>query len=124
MIHTVTKKQIIKALCTEPLKAGKFFDLDPEANLGLSDNNSCAVCAVGAVLRATARKHFSNSDAFEIVPYTLPHELDDAWDSGELLSILSTEFELASAHDGDELARLHAINVVEAIFPETFSFEV
>lgn len=40
----ITKKQVLKALDTEPLGAGSWISKDPEQGI-------CTVCAVGAVLR-------------------------------------------------------------------------
>ncbi len=45
MIKTITKKQVIKALKTEPLTKGSYFHSQ------IIKGYKCDVCAVGAVLR-------------------------------------------------------------------------
>lgn len=44
----ITKQTILKAIKTEPLKPGSFVLLEGDL---VSDDPSCSVCAVGAVLR-------------------------------------------------------------------------
>lgn len=70
-----TKAQIIKALKTEPvLKRGAFFE--PRIDL-IRDNERCAVCAVGAVLRALSFEKFAKkySNDHGLPPSRLLHDM-------------------------------------------------
>lgn len=58
----LTKRQVIKALRTEPLMAGEFFHkysnytYDDDGNaieIKYNNNNNCAVCAVGCLLNSS-----------------------------------------------------------------------
>lgn len=63
----ITKEQVIKALKTEPLKAGNWITLGrsgPDGEWIEYDDSSCPVCAVGAVLRNTLdEKKYRITDA-------------------------------------------------------------
>lgn len=48
----ITKEQVIEALETETLQAGTFFNVETDYDkTTVKDYETCAVCAVGAVLR-------------------------------------------------------------------------
>lgn len=52
-MKTISKQQIIKALTTEPLEAGSFFQYESGCNDKGVTLKNCQVCAVGAVLRSS-----------------------------------------------------------------------
>ena len=128
MKYKISKKKVIEAICTEPLKAGDFFHGSTK-----KDNGKCSVCAVGAILRKTKQKTFSANDAVEATKdYFTEYELGDAYRSGNFLSILSCEFEWADNEiifgkhgidNADDFLRLHCLNIIEAFCPEVLEFE-
>lgn len=117
--YKVTKKQIIEAILTEPLKAGQWFQRNNEALE--KDDGMCEVCAVGAILRNVKRKATAG-DAFRVTNHlAMPQHLEYAYDLGNFMSILSTEFESFTRinnMNGDEPeVRMHLLNVIEAHCP-------
>lgn len=121
----ITKKQIIKALKTEPLERGHWVQ-----NRSLPYKGTCNVCAVGAVLRhaglANSAIHvlgfglkFAGFDAAPRLPRANENAISvgrTALEAGQWLVGLSYVFE--SAHT-DEDGRKRAIAFVEEHFPES-----
>lgn len=126
--YKITKKQVIKALETEPiLKAGHFFK---------DDSKTCAVCAVGAVLRqcrvtpllsdGNAYDFFASSSDVGYRPY-LEDGQNDAFDLSESapLTGLSVLFEtLKKQKMSNTYIRTELINFVCATFPEVLTLDV
>jgi hypothetical protein len=132
------KKEVFEAVLTEPvLSGGMFVDT---GDCQVVTRNSCPACAVGAIMinsyeKAYKRnlrifgKQFANNIADMAVNnsedcYKLS-DLNRAYKIDNPLSILSCEFEHASSYmaDGHD-ARMHAIMVVEGIFPDQIEVEV
>lgn len=57
MKTVVTKRQVIKALRTEPLRGGTYFHTDSKEKF--KNNTGCAVCAVGGLLDEAVGKRMS-----------------------------------------------------------------
>ena len=143
--YKITKKKVLQAIATEPLRANTFFGNRDD------DNSNCAVCAVGAILRNTRRNKFSSIDAMTACEYRYAAGHKPRRDN--FLSILSIEFERAhnkvfnrlcdeytKKHTWNklpspstysrfrkqsiELARMHAYSVAEAMCPNILEFEV
>jgi len=51
MRKTITRREVLKAIRTEPLKRGKWVQMDVYKSFVPSSDPKCEVCAVGAVLR-------------------------------------------------------------------------
>lgn len=130
MKYKISKKKVIKAIVTEPLASGRFFDsLDYKGK----DDGKCAVCAVGAVLRNTKRRKFSSYDAENIChDYYTSDYVTEAYETENFLSILSSEFEFSSKQYNPDLSadeevnldRFHALMVAEGMCPDVLEFKV
>lgn len=132
MKYKLSKKKVIEAILTEPLKPGRFFHISRKYNSDEQfDDGQCSVCAVGAVLRKTINKNFNSQSGFTVVgDYYTGDRLHEAYIGDNFLSILSTEFESYCDSFGgredieyDEV-RFHLLNVIEASCPEVLEFEV
>lgn len=131
MKYRIRKSDVIKAIASEPLLAKGAFFRDIEANWPADkDDKSCAVCAVGAVMRAVSPGNFSHDDGFKLTGEDLAgyQELHRAWEHNNFFAILSTEYESVvwspEHYEDYDLARFHAIMVAEGMCPETLEFEV
>ena len=130
----MTKKQVFKAIATEPyLEPGAFLQLGSNEN-GFSLKENCSMCAVGTILtKAYIKKtgykskyystglHEHIADVAEDVTDGLYQNftVEQAYASGNPFSILSCEFESAIfAENTEDNLRMHALMIVEGFFPE------
>lgn len=133
--YTITKKQVIKALETEPiLQAGKFFHTYEEENKKI-----CKVCVVGAVIRQNVPELVSVniwpsnlSSRLNTFGSFIPRDMDysdfkeQALRSRHPLNSLSIFFEGLKeirymGYVNDEgFLRAELVNFVCATFPESF----
>lgn len=125
----VTRKQILQAIRTEPLKAGNWIhskgDTDPYLNIV---DKTCKVCAVGAVLRTAGvpdiqiRSYgfgINNSDR------AISHKGDEKLELEykNYLAALSIKFEkLARKLGAGKRTRDQLANFVKKNFPKTITF--
>lgn len=65
MKFSVTKRQVIKAIETEPLLSGTWVHTSEEDSK-FKNNTQCPVCAVGSILDIGLGKHVSPSEIDEI----------------------------------------------------------
>lgn len=124
MKYKISKKKVIEAILTEPLKPGTFFSNELQA-----DDGKCPVCAVGAVLRKTKAKTFNRRHAEASTDYSyVSCDVGMSYFGDNFLSILSTEYETAgnSMHENEDvyLPRFHALMVAEGMCPDVLEFEV
>lgn len=61
MKKTVTRRQVLTALRTEPLKNGDWVH-DKAYDYDANKDGTCSVCAVGAIVRAAGYKDFQVSE--------------------------------------------------------------
>lgn len=129
--YSVTKKQIIEAVLTEPLIANQFVDFLT------SKNEKCSVCAVGAVLRKAG---LNNNQIFENAAKITKYDFCERsfmegkdLDTDNFLSILSMHHEYFAQYvnqsfyrdpEAMDLQRMHLLNVIEAFCPEVVTFMI
>lgn len=119
-MKTISKKLIIKALLTEPLRPGHW--VSPAA--GKSDKH-CTVCAVGAVMRAAkfvnekiSVASVRNTNSY----YSKDHDLYLCLAAGKHLSALSIFFEqICPEHGATKKVRERLVAFVTAHFPDTLT---
>jgi hypothetical protein len=128
----LTKEQIITALRNEPLSAGRFIRADGKPL------SSCAVCAVGAVMRDVLNRNITDEDDFNDICYIVTKDrfIDD--DVSQLLAeenylgALSNYFEKITDDENDRFLkkevtpeiRQDVINFVENNFPNEFEVDM
>ncbi len=131
MFKTVSKKAIIEALKTEPLRHGSWYRA-PD-----TDNNAsgeCQVCAVGAVLRGAAKAEPSAILNFgsRLFAYFGVEGMSNASagrkqalkyvKSGDYMAALSTYFESLSGRGTvlpkNHPTRKHMVKFVQKYFPD------
>lgn len=62
--HTATREEILEAIRTEPLQAGRWITYKPQGGVGEGDDERCPVCVVGAVLRQVGYEdHYIEAEA-------------------------------------------------------------
>lgn len=123
MKYKISKKKVIEAILAEPLSQGAFFKMPDQWRQ--KEDARCSVCAVGAILRATKEKEFNSADGETVTKgfYSLS-DVSAAWEAGNFLSILSTEFEYADSFEDKHLPRFHALMIAEGMCPKVLKFEV
>lgn len=139
---TVTKKQVIKAIETEPLRLKPAYFFAEKAELGLpyqddglqsADLNKhsklCQVCAVGSVFRELCEEieiedlnHVIDPDFhFTLTEYESEDALLETLKYSPLLALSQYFEQTASKLKGQARIRADLINFVEALFPNKFT---
>lgn len=123
MKTTITKKEIIKALQTEPLIHQMWVKKD-----NLPEVGDCGVCAVGAVLRhCRIPNDVLDSYTNSIEGTGSAEEAQRALERGDYLSALSMTFEQKSYVEAgtkaDAASRRRAIEFVEKNFPAKIALD-
>jgi hypothetical protein len=125
MKYKITKEKVLEAIVKEPLTYGRFFGIS-----GGVDDGKCAVCAVGAVLRAVRPGVFGADVADQVTNGTCI-SLKDAYKSGNFLSILSAEYEYGANEFNSvldytsyyDMRRFHALMVAEGMCPDVLEIK-
>jgi len=126
----LTKNKVIKAIKTEPLRAGAFFK-DEKTNIY---SESCFVCAVGAVLKNSLDKRVLNlaptSTLSEIAMgycrgTAVDHNIKRLLNEKNYLGALSNYFEYIMQREKSKHASASVVkrlvNFVEKNFPKKFN---
>lgn len=110
MKTTITKKEILKALETEPLEQGHWVALE-----GLPTVGTCRVCAVGAVLRHCGLTNVEISEYAGQVVRAQSIDRNLTLEDGDWVSALSDIFERSG--------KKAAIRFVQERFPDKVSID-
>lgn len=122
----ITRKEILKAIRTENLRAGSPIELRWDARgLDLIEDEKCKVCAVGAVFRQIGIKSTNIESCFRsVVMLTTSNASEDGNQAQELrlknyLAALSIKFEkLATSYGCGKKTRTKLAEFVKVNFPE------
>lgn len=124
----IARKDVLKAIRTEKLRAGSFISGRIRADGKLVEDSRCKVCAVGAVLRqAGIPSEDIDNQAYNVL--TLESDWDDNGDEfkqlkdGNYLAALSVKFEKLAAKNGgvDPKTKSSLRNFVRRYFPKQFN---
>lgn len=130
----ITKQEILKAIKTEPLRAGHFIGASDEfgyEKLNSKKGKSCTVCAVGAVLRNKIKdvtiQDFNSICANSVEYWTEFSGMEAQYliEKKDYLSALSVEFETLSNKFKTKAAiRKKLIKFVQDNFPKTINVKI
>lgn len=91
MKFEVTRRQVVKAIKTEPLKGRSWFHDEEFDKKDFKNNTGCAVCAVGSILDCSLGKTHSAEElgyvARQIVKNPTLEDLNMSMDHEEIVSI-------------------------------------
>lgn len=136
MKNTISKKDILKAINTEPLAYGEWVKMDKDGSgwpTIISSDKNCSVCAVGSILRQAGLTNKRIHDfGFEMLhhgsvtandPY-LEHSLKDALKNKEYLHALSIKFENQANKIGvNKRTRSALTKFIEVNFPNRIKLD-
>ena len=146
MKTTVTRRDVLKALRTEPLRGGTYVHVGSVDSKLFKNNSQCAVCAVGSILDLSIGHKFSAEEMDSIgcglvkTPVAMNTELsvkeivEDATaasQNGYPLSGLSILFEglfvkshyRTKGHLANSKLRLRLVKFVKKNFPAKLTFD-
>lgn len=132
MKYQLTKEEVFEAILTEPvLQGGKFYKREWNKKDGTRGKH-CAACALGAVALRMRRSDAGYLGWLEFSSMTnslfSEDDLHEAYKIGNFASILSCEFETAWSdiefNRNEDLARFHALMIVEAMCPDVLEFKI